>query len=246
MWVEIPRFPDAAAVVLSSSSWGCELKYMAYIHQSPKLYRHPLREDVSWNEYVVMKQGDKGVILFVRMWVEIYLAILLSLRSPSHPLREDVSWNMHHTIISSPGSSSSSSWGCELKWLLCLSLPRYRSSSSSWGCELKCMSCHLRKNYLCHPLREDVSWNTFSPQVVIFSTVILFVRMWVEIKMRCGLLRNLPSSSSWGCELKYRTDTQAETAGVVILFVRMWVEITTFQAFTTAVLSSSSWGCELK
>ena len=32
-----------------------------------------------------------------------------------------------------------------------------------------------------HPLREDVSWNASTPLAIIWSGVILFVRMWVEI-----------------------------------------------------------------
>ena len=99
-----------------------------------------------------------------------------------------------------------------------------------------------------HPLREDVSWNTthirHSKKV---TAVILFVRMWVEmIKYYgggCGQIRhplredvswNSPSasdssrwpesSSSWGCELKFKTDDGEQPGNE----------------------SSSSWGCELK
>ena len=146
---------------------------------------------------------SSAVILLVRMWVEI------------------------------PGSrrnvrscSSSSSWGCELKYeadrrrhwpvtvillvrmwveiLLTRIGRRCFPSSSSWGCELKCVEYPetllpvlvilLVRMWVeiytvikdatkraCHPPREDVSWNS-TP--------------WVESSLP-------PSSSSWGCELKY-------------------------------------------
>ena len=100
----------------SSSSWGCELKLRQEdMHGSWKT-RHPPREDVSWNKDTVKSAKEKIVILLVRMWVEI--------NSPS----------------------------CRV---------RSASSSSSWGCELKYFS-HPAFVYLyCHPPREDVSWNVF-------------------------------------------------------------------------------------
>ena len=120
-----------------------------------------------------------------------------------------------------------------------------------------------------HPLREDVSWNAMSVEsghlilVILFvrmwveiifggitlaiSIVILFVRMWVEMTMQQDQLHYLPSSSSWGCELKSEAEAQGyepcshplredvswnactsfpqEGQNTVILFVRMWVEI---------------------
>ena len=99
-----------------------------------------------------------------------------------------------------------------------------------------------------HPLREDVSWNnkmtvssTEKVKVILFvrmwvemcshiwllflCVVILFVRMWVEINTIFKLHRfKIPSSSSWGCELKYQV----------------------FPAPQVVYRSSSSWGCELK
>ena len=99
-------------------------------------------------------------------------------------------------------------------------------SSSSWGCELK----WPRKTVLvisrcCHPLREDVSWNRVMQWKKICNSVILFVRMWVEIIKRIGRFYAAPSSSSWGCELKYQQDSVEHYCQFVILFVRMWVEI---------------------
>ena len=120
-----------------------------------------------------------------------------------------------------------------------------------------------------HPLREDVSWNMFQDMSVSFYksssswgcelkfskhlcmesriTVILFVRMWVEIS-------------------KVKRDLWIYA---VILFVRIWVEISDTPILSTHLsshplredvswnkpssnpesyeyLSSSSWGCELK
>ena len=166
------------------------------------------------------------VILFVRMWVEIYSSSTASAVIPS-----------------------SSSWGCELKYLLELKVLFSVQSSSSWGCELKCNSNSFPKSFLGHPLREDVSWNA--------DTV---YKSDMEIM----------SSSSWGCELKYirftysdvhhghplREDVSWNTQQgvrqmrncshplredvswnviippdlyhwIVILFVRMWVEMMT-------------------
>ena len=143
------------------------------------------------------------------------------------------------------------------------------SSSSSWGCELKCCSKRrtiklhghpLREDVSwnisvkelydnrdkCHPLREDVSWNMFLETQIVLQSVILFVRMWVEI-----CFWNLPPSlpgvilfvRMW-VEIsfsRYAVPTQP-----VILFVRMWVEITKLIFTNGAKSSSSSWGCELK
>ena len=99
--------------------------------------RHPLREDVSWNT-----------------WENILSYLVLS-----HPLREDVSWNVNCQIAQERLLSSSSSWGCELKyvcgwhssifkvvilfvrmWVEMQGVWRFfimLMSSSSWGCELK-------------------------------------------------------------------------------------------------------------
>ena len=253
-------------VLRSSSSWGCELKYCLDGRNGGKKC-HPLREDVSWNIPVKYVIQFLHVILFVRMWVEMILFASSSLRI-----------------------RSSSSWGCELKchWLLqsLLSL----LSSSSWGCELKyykvvAVLCGFR-----HPLREDVSWNakgfylTDSYAVILFvrmwveilmalsltvmNMVILFVRMWVEIPWILDYHVACQSSSSWGCELKYRISPHTEKSGrhplredvswnginccgafngVVILFVRMWVEMAILSIVSNPdETSSSSWGCELK
>ena len=123
-------------LILSSSSWGCELKCCSKrrtikLHGHPlredvswnisvkELYDnrdkcHPLREDVSWNTY--MHEWGKGgyVILFVRMWVEISFS---RYAVPTQPVILFVRMWVEITklIFTNGAKSSSSSWGCELK-----------------------------------------------------------------------------------------------------------------------------------
>ena len=184
MWVEIYLLLQLLLFLTSSSSsWGCELKYL--IPEFVLGYDgHPLREDVSWNnatwcnlswawqsssswgcelkwESVWSMSRKPMVILFVRMWVEIInLKIWASsLRAVILFVRMWVEMYLLLFSISSP------------------------MSSSSWGCELKCSRLRLLLLHYCHPFREDVSWNNHSYPIV---TVVP------------------PSSSSWGCELKYQ------------------------------------------
>ena len=183
------------------------------------------------------------------MWVEIWLSGTKIETCYGHPLREDVSWNKLAKSEWDKSTSSSSSWGCELK---CYKLQWYFSASTchplredvSWNAlRASCSGCSsghpLREDVswnldtvlsnltspIRHPLREDVSWNRLAPVIEEIGDVILFVRMWVEICFIC---------SGW-------------LYGSVILFVRMWVEISDGQRPGNRFLSSSSsWGCELK
>ena len=98
---------------------------------------------------------------------------------------------------------SSSSWGCELKYLTQRGVDKWSVSSSSWGCELKYHSSTALMPGYCHPLHEDVSWNHREVACTHQIFVILFMRMWVEIHSIISSLLSLPSSSSWGCELKF-------------------------------------------
>ena len=179
MWVEMCPRSFSHLFPLSSSSWGCELKFSSLV-VSVACSCHPLREDVSWNIWHSRQHAFCPVILFVRMWVEI-----------SH-------WTNNLIPL-----ASSSSWGCELKYV---NLTRYFQKGS-------------------HPLREDVSWNTHTSHLLSILLVILFVRMWVEMlifvhtafygighPLREDVSWNdsMPpkdwqeaSSSSWGCELKF-------------------------------------------
>ena len=202
MWVEMWWLKEVEHGTKSSSSWGCELKYYEFfiIHYGSLRHplredvswniqpitdricekRHPLREDVSWNISIRQSEPRDLVILFVRMWVEIYvnkvpslsLTVILFVRMwveifpPSkkvlqpvrHPLREDVSWNMeevfhtpkYHVIL------------FVRMWVeITTTVDGYvlDASSSSWGCELKYLRKSRKDLEAGHPLREDVSWN---------------------------------------------------------------------------------------
>ena len=123
-----------------------------------RTYCHPLREDVSWNKKQIRKALASAVILFVRMWVEIFHVIHKSFCKLRHPLREDVSWNvLFHCVlhklrvilfvrmwveiadngrsILAPGVILFVRMWVEIALLIFLSSPC--RSSSSWGCELK-------------------------------------------------------------------------------------------------------------
>ena len=182
------------------------------------------------------------------MWVEILL-IFYSVRViSSHPLREDVSWNTYTVIFSCDRVMSSSSWGCELKWAVqfCLS---YSSAGHplredvSWNV----LSLHtlLRANR--HPLREDVSWNTTD---TVATETLTSHPLREDVSWNVSFLgsssSSSPSSSSWGCELKYHTCINSFLQRFVILFVRMWVEMIIVAPTKLPLSSSSSWGCELK
>ena len=72
MWVEIfKEIKKGSWSRASSSSWGCELKYICS-NTCMHLQCHPLREDVSWNAIMWLTIKWLLVILFVRMWVEIF------------------------------------------------------------------------------------------------------------------------------------------------------------------------------
>ena len=136
MWVEISLPRLAKGGTLSSSSWGCELKFKEQGYLTISGERHPPREDVSWNVSSFKLCGGEIVILLVRMWVEIahapYCALFIR---------------------------SSSSWGCELKYVYRAGRAAGNQSSSSWGCELKLPNLLSKLILPCHPPREDVSWN---------------------------------------------------------------------------------------
>ena len=189
MWVEMGNVLLLPRNGWSSSSWGCELKYLESswlntmishplredvswnalsVDSVPSTGCHPLREDVSWNIKSIIYCTINTVILFVRMWVEILLlgcrilsglrhplredvswnnnTLLIAMQRPGHPLREDVSWNTSPTAEPAVAKSSSSSWGCELKWRRECKRWGIHQSSSSWGCELKYKSLGRRKN----------------------------------------------------------------------------------------------------
>ena len=187
---------------------------------------HPLREDVSWNISTFpngmtdckssSSWGCELKLLIAHLWWQMV---------GRHPLREDVSWNFLILLISSVAFPSSSSWGCELKCCSFWCRIHRIWSSSSWGCELKCICIAQALPDVSHPLREDVSWNVERYTDPMTGKVILFVRMWVEITIRCWL----------PCSVR------------VILFVRMWVEILKNTVLIIVVaIWFFLWGGELK
>ena len=283
--------------MLSSSSWGCELKYdyqerklklatvILFVRMwveinlqslnGIKVHRHPLREDVSWNVNATTVFPFASVILFVRMWVEIPLRLYGIPPTFCHPLRGDVSWNIQNSILkpiakvilfvrmwveiplsytASNYTVSSSSWGCELKyyklqWYFSASTCHPLREDVSWNLDtvLSNLTSPIR-----HPLREDVSWNRLAPVIEEIGDVILFVRMWVEIRRmvmeyvgREG--HPLREDVSWNLlylfrlTLRFRHPLREDVSWnirrtatrkpvlIVILFVRMWVEIRKLQ-----------------
>ena len=162
-----------------------------------------------------------------------------------------------------------------------------RSSSSLWGCELKydvkIKNCYDEVILL---VRMWVEIYT-GPGRVGITKVILLVRMWVEMKCHRQRKSITESSSSWGCELKclllfrlplllrhppcedvsWNTFSSLTVTYIivillvrmwveifrvwylasqqsVILLVGMWVEITGTATISFKPMSSSLWGCE--
>ena len=121
---------------------------------------------------------------------------------------------------------SSSSWGCELKYRTRHVFSRIGVSSSSWGCELKYTGGLAKVTLNRHPLREDVSWNSsYAPYCSVLLCHPLREDVSWNIHTMIPQVFLCPSSSSWGCELKWPVLSSACYFRIVILFVRMWVEI---------------------
>ena len=144
---------------------------------------------------------------------------------PCHPLREDVSWNIDQIVDQVVVLVIL----FVRMWVEMLCRIIWRSSgersSSSWGCELKYFFARVSESRRpCHPLREDVSWNVYSPFRPTLRHVILFVRMWVEMML----------------------DTVVLVQVAVILLVKMWVKMLFIGICHSHTSSSSSWRCELK
>ena len=71
------------------------------------------------------------------MWIEIFCMTISARWKKSHPLCEDVDWNLTEGDKAAEKSRSSSMRGCGLKWSMSKGSITYLSSSSSWGCGLK-------------------------------------------------------------------------------------------------------------
>ena len=124
---------------------------------------HPPCEDVDWNadrtntvrpELCHPPCEDVDWNLFWRLPSTAYFG---------HPPCEDVDWNLHPSSMRSWACKSSSVWGCGLKSVSPERKRIYFKSSSVWGCGLK---------------------YEFLKMLYTQATVILRVRMWIEICRR--------------------------------------------------------------
>ena len=159
------------------------------------------------------------------MWVEISPIQKKWIQCLRHPLREDVSWN---------------AMSVESGHLILVILFVRMWVEIIFGGITLAISIVI----LFVRMWVEIS---VTPTNGLNGLVILFVRMWVEMTMQQDQLHYLPSSSSWGCELKSEAEAQGyepcshplredvswnactsfpqEGQNTVILFVRMWVEI---------------------
>ena len=164
--------------------------------------RHPLYEDVNWNELQLFADGGTGVILYMRMWIEMCWY-------HSNPAQQGVILYMRMWIEIEP---------CPVILFPDLVILYMRM----WIEMLTALA--LYSAGICHPLYEDVNWNSLTFLLIFLSSVILYMRMWIEMSLlllsadRCivilymrmwiEILRShllnvaVESSSIWGCELK--------------------------------------------
>ena len=171
--------------MLSSSSWGCELKYFLMRQIKKELCCHPPREDVSWND-----TWHRTVIRDVRhppredvSWNKVSFKCCQTVCR--HPPHEDVSWNAKQNYTMLDNLKSSSSWGCELKCICIHHLQHKSSSSSSWGCELK----YCKQNYSRSREKVILLVRMWVEMITRYTEryqwqVILLVKMWVEIRLQ--------------------------------------------------------------
>ena len=187
---------------MSSSSWGCELKFL-FVFSKSMFFGHPLREDVSWNDLAeidiieksrhplredvswnVHTQADDGKESSHPLREDVSWNICKGDKKPfrmSHPLREDVSWNNSST-------AKFSSMAVILFVRMWVEMLNLNLAEMTWAVILfvRMWVEILKAIYQIatedsHPLREDVSWNVDNCSVFEILPVILFVRMWVEI-----------------------------------------------------------------
>ena len=144
-----------------------------------------------------------AVILFVRMWVEILSSAGTDNVGRSHPLREDVSWNTvnNYCLYQASGHPlrEDVSWNAEVQKEETAAASHPLREDVSWN-EIE---IYPQFRSMGHPLREDVSWNLLCCSFVNFSLrhPLREDVSWNSIKER--RLYMPPSSSSWGCELKW-------------------------------------------
>ena len=189
--------------------------------------------------------------------------------NPGHPPCEDVSWNNNSSkyvqISAGHPPCEDVSWNIQSTFIEGIHV----ASSSLWGCELKCCDVLPLSNRAIVILLVRM-WVeiTLQAEVKEPAQVILLVRMWVEILSVLCIMEIFPSSSLWGCELKYPVLVQmflhvrhppCEDVSWNSLFSDdfknygghppcedvSW-NITSVSPVAGRTESSSLWGCELK
>ena len=154
------------AMLWSSSSWGCELKYNAAAWKHKRM-RHPLREDVSWNN-----PGDGRTAYDL-----------------GHPLREDVSWNVHRNsrnlFMNSHPLREDVSWNVWQSLRQWKHLGHPLREDVSWNVIENNIALG-DKVILFVRMWVEMSLNCANNDIV---PVILFVRMWVEMSTQSKSLK---------------------------------------------------------
>ena len=182
VWVEMVYLTLKKSVLLSRSTWACELKWKICT-QSFKTLCHAPRERVSWNSSISSNIFAMSVTLHVSVWVEIITFSYFNQSARRHAPRERVSWNRRYRP-------------CKNRYAVTLHV-------SVWV-EILCQTIYLKQEP-CHAPRERVSWNIFTAPAGILALghaprervswnvlshsssnsllVTLHVSVWVEISM---------------------------------------------------------------
>ena len=152
-------------LLLSASSWGCELKFSIVGIDSVVKGRQPLREAVSWNA----------------------VCVIAYIQVTGQPLREAVSWNTSEQLFFQPSNHVSLFVRLWVEIFLGYKSPYRLESASSWGCELKYTNIFL-ENFegivsLFVRLWVEIPSIRRLPSGIVVS---LFVRLWVEIEITLG------------------------------------------------------------
>ena len=139
LWVEIPRlsrnfWTDNCQPLREAVSWNAAAPYGRFLYMGSQ----PLREAVSWNIEITYNVTEQVVSLFVRLWVEILLILVILETNYCQPLREAVSWNVNsiNTELANCGQPLREAVSWNFYSLMTISVNLM--SASSWGCELKC------------------------------------------------------------------------------------------------------------
>ena len=141
-----------------------------------------------------------------------------------HPLYEDVNWNTPDVAGNKTERSSSSIWGCELKYI-------WRWRDLHWKS---------------HPLYEDVNWNSQKNTCHHGQMVILYMRMWIEMFLCLKISRSAYVILYMRMWIEMLPNLLLLPCETVILYMRMWIEMQHLLPLPGSASSSSIWGCELK